>query len=476
MSRRTKIVATIGPACDTDGGLDDVLRAGVDVVRLNLSHGPLEEHLHRLASVRAAADRVGRVVAVLADLPGPKVRAGRFPAEGALLLDGRQVALVPGEADSTAELITVDYPSLLEDVSVGDRVVLGDGGLSLRVDQVEAVVRCTIESGGMTTGRPGVHLPSERFRLSAPTAEDLVLAQAMAAAGVDFIGVSFVRSADDLRQVRDAIRPSATRLVAKIETTGAINDLTAITAVSDAVMVARGDLGIEWPLEDVPHLQKRIIRHCVSVGVPVITATQMLESMIHAPSPTRAEVTDVANAVFDGTDAVMLSGETAIGAHPALVVRTMARIAERAEQEGGYRLWALQLGRQETPQGTIADPMTDAITHAAWQASTELGVDAIVCCTRSGRTAQAMARFRPVSPLLGMSPDPMTVRSLALVWGVTPMQVDTYDSTDNLVWHTIERAAQDQLVRAGSYVIVLAGRPDRPANAATDVLRIVKLS
>src|SRR6478736_5365159 len=183
MSRRTKIVATIGPACDTDGGLDDVLRAGVDVVRLNLSHGPLEEHLHRLASVRAAADRVGRVVAVLADLPGPKVRAGRFPAEGALLLDGRQVALVPGEADSTAELITVDYPSLLEDVSVGDRVVLGDGGLSLRVDQVEAVVRCTIESGGMTTGRPGVHLPSERFRLSAPTAEDLVLAQAMAAAG-----------------------------------------------------------------------------------------------------------------------------------------------------------------------------------------------------------------------------------------------------------------------------------------------------
>src|SRR6478735_4115978 len=236
MSRRTKIVATIGPACDTDGRL--------------------EEHLHRLASVRAAADRVGRVVAVLADLPGPKVRAGRFPAEGALLLDGRQVALVPGEADSTAELITVDYPSLLEDVSVGDRVVLGDGGLSLRVDQVEAVVRCTIESGGMTTGRPGVHLPSERFRLSAPTAEDLVLAQAMAAAGVDLIGVSFVRSADDLRQVRDAIRPSATRLVAKIETTGAINDLTAITAVSDAVMVARGDLGIEWPLEDVPHLQK----------------------------------------------------------------------------------------------------------------------------------------------------------------------------------------------------------------------------
>ncbi len=476
MSRRTKIVATIGPASEDDGVLDDVLRAGVDVVRLNLSHGPLEEHLDRLVRVRAAAERVGKVVAVLADLPGPKVRAGRFPDEGVVLVDGHPVTLIPGHADSTAELITVDYPSLLDDVSIGDRVVLGDGGLSLRVDHVDAAVRCTVESGGRTMGRPGVHLPSERFRLTAPTVEDLDLARAMAAAGADFIGVSFVRRADDVREVREAIGSSRAQLVAKIETTGAINELAAIAAVSDAVMVARGDLGIEWPLEDVPHLQKRIIRHCVAIGVPVITATQMLESMIRAPSPTRAEVTDVANAVFDGTDAVMLSGETAIGDHPALVVRTMARIAERAEQEGDYRLWAMTLGREPTRPDSIADPMTDAIAHAAWQAASELDVDAIVCCTRSGGTARAMARFRPVTPLLGMSPDPVTVRSLALVWGVTPMQVDTYDSTDNLVWHTIEKAAQSQLVHAGHYAIVLAGRPDRPADAATDVLRIVKLS
>jgi pyruvate kinase len=478
MTRRTKIVATIGPASTSDEVLDEVLAAGVDVVRLNLSHGPVEEHLARLTAVRAAAVRAGRVVGVLADLPGPKVRAGRFPEAGAVLLEGHPVALVPGDGDSTAQRITVDYPTLLDDVAPGDRVVLGDGALSLRVDRVDGAedcVCCTVENGGRTTGRPGVHLPSERFRLNAPTAEDLVLAKAMADAGVDFIGLSFVRSAADVRQVREAIAPSPAHLVAKIETTGAINDLSAIAATADAVMVARGDLGIEWPLEDVPHLQKHIIRHCVAVGVPVITATQMLESMIHAPAPTRAEVSDVANAVFDGTDAVMLSGETAIGDHPALVVRTMARIAERAEQEGDYRQWAKKLGRQQTRSDSIADPVTDAITHAAWQAANELEVDAIICSTRSGRTARAMARFRPITTLLGMSPDPHTVRTLSLVWGVVPLQVDTYDSTDNVVWHTVEKAVQHGAVVAGHHVLVLAGAPDRPSGAATDVLRIVKV-
>lgn len=478
MTRRTKIVATVGPASSSDDALHALLAAGVDVVRLNLSHGPVDEHLGRLAAVRAAADRAGRIIGVLADLPGPKVRAGRFPEVGAVLLEGHEVSLVPGDGDSTATRITVDYPTLLDDVGAGDRVVLGDGALSLRVERVNReldCVTCTVENGGRTTGRPGVHLPSERFRLSAPTADDLVLAKAMADAGVDFIGLSFVRSAADVHQVRAAIAPSPAHLVAKIETTGAINDLAAIVAASDAVMVARGDLGIEWPLEDVPHLQKQIIRHCVSVGVPVITATQMLESMIHAPAPTRAEVSDVANAVFDGTDAVMLSGETAIGDHPAVVVRTMARIAERAEEEGDYRQWAKKLGREPTPADSIADPVTDAITHAAWQAANELDVAAIICSTRSGRTAQAMARFRPMNRLLGMSPNPHTLRTLSLVWGVLPLAVGTYDSTDSVVWHTVEKAVQQGLLVTGQHVLVLAGAPDRPSDAATDVLRIVKI-
>ncbi|NMD23482.1 MAG: pyruvate kinase, partial [Actinobacteria bacterium] len=329
---RTKIVATLGPASESPEVLDDLLLAGVDVVRLNLSHGTLQSHIERLQAVRAAAERTGQVVAVLADLPGPKVRSGQFADGGGVLVGGARLVLTPAEGPSTIERITVDYPTLLVDLQPGDRVVLGDGAISLRAEAVdEREVHCVVLTGGMVQGRPGVHLPSERLRLTTPTADDLVLGKAMAEAGADFLAVSFVRAAHDLRVVREAILPYTTRLVAKIETMPAVVALEAIAAEADAVMVARGDLGIECPLEDVPHLQKRIIRHCVEVGVPVITATQMMESMITAPSPTRAEVSDIANAVFDGTDALMLSAETAVGSDPAGVVRTMSRIAGRAE-------------------------------------------------------------------------------------------------------------------------------------------------
>jgi pyruvate kinase len=298
----------------------------------------------------------------------------------------------------------------------------------------------------------------------------------MAAEGVDFLAVSFVRDADDICKVREAIAPLKTRLVAKIETLSAIEHLDEIITVSDALMVARGDLGIECPLEDVPHMQKQIVRACVRAGVPVITATQMMESMITAPSPTRAEVSDVANAVFDGTDALMLSGETAIGIDPVNVVRTMARVAERAERDANYAQWADQLGRQQRtsfPEGP--DRITMAITHAAGLAATDAGADAILCCTRSGRTALAMARFRPSARLIGLSPDPATVRALALSWGVTSVHVETYTTTDELVWHAVETAVQNGLVQSGETVLVLAGAPDRLSGASTDVLRIVRV-
>jgi pyruvate kinase len=299
----------------------------------------------------------------------------------------------------------------------------------------------------------------------------------MAAAGVDFIAVSFVRAAADLRRVRAAVAPHVPRLVAKIETLPAVAALEEIAQEADAVMVARGDLGIECPLEDVPHLQKRIIRLCVELGVPVITATQVLESMITSPAPTRAEVSDIANAVFDGTDALMLSAETAIGHDPVAVVETMARTAERAEMEASYSAWSNRLGRMQRrrwPEGP--DRITMAITHAAGQAAVDAGADAILCCTRSGRTAEAMARFRPTPKLIGLSPDPATVRAMALSWGVTPLQVDTYGSTDELVWFAVETAVKRGLIHPGQVVLVLAGAPDRPSGAATDVLRIVRVS
>ena len=477
MNARTKIVATLGPACDPPDVLDAMLQAGVDVVRLNLSHGHLDEHIARLRAVRSAAARTATVVAVLADLPGPKVRASPFPGTGVELRAGTLVTLVTNAEASSDAVIGVDYETLLADLHPGDRIVIGDGAITLGVERLGADgAECQVRSGGHTQGRPGVHLPSERLRIQAPTPEDLLLAAAMAAEGADFLAVSFVRNADDITKVREAIAPLSTRLVAKIETLSAIDHLDAIIAVSDAVMVARGDLGIECPLEDVPHMQKDIVRSCVRAGVPVITATQMMESMITAPSPTRAEVSDVANAVFDGTDALMLSGETAIGTDPVNVVRTMARVAERAERDANYAQWADLLGREQRssfPEGP--DRITMAITHAAGLAATDAGAHAILCCTRSGRTALAMARFRPTARLIGLSPDPATVRALALSWGIQSLQVSTYETTDELVWHAVESAVHNDLVRTGETVLVLAGAPDRPSGASTDVLRIVRV-
>ncbi len=475
MDSRTKIVATLGPASEAPEVLAEMLRAGVDMIRINLSHGDLAEHLDRLTLVRKVSDELGLQIAVLADLPGPKVRAGRFPSGGSVLRSGALVTLVPGDGPSDDDLITVDYPSLLDDVRAGDHIVLGDGAISLQVASVAVgEIRAVVITGGRAQGRPGVHIPAERMRLAAPTATDLELAAAMTAAGVDFLAVSFVRRAADLHAVRLVTGRDGPRLVAKIETAPAIEYLPEILEATDAVMVARGDLGIECPLEDLPHLQKRIIRACVETGTPVITATQMLESMTTSPSPTRAEVTDVANAVFDGTDAVMLSGETAIGADPALVVRTMARIAIRAEAEAAYEQWGARLGRvvrNDMPPGS--ERTTMAITHAAFQAASDIGVAAILCCTRSGRTARAMASFRPGAPLIGLSPDPASARGLAISWGVFPLVVDTYHSTDEMVWHAVERVVHQGIVRTGQQVLVLAGAPDRPSGASTDVLRVV---
>ena len=476
MNRRTKIVATLGPATEEPRRLTALLRAGVDVVRLNLSHGTIDDHLARLALTRRVAAELGRPIGVLADLPGPKVRAGAFPEGGVELAPGTTVRFVPGTQPSTAEVIWVDYPTLLEDAAPGDRIVIGDGGISLRVVSGDrTAVAAEVESGGRPQGRPGVHLSSEQFQMFAPTADDLELAETVADAGVEYVALSFVRRAADIVALRDVVGDRA-GIVAKIETASALAELPAIAERADALMVARGDLGIDCPLEDVPHLQKHIIRHCVSVGTPVITATQMLESMIDATAPTRAEVSDVANAVFDGTDAVMLSGETAIGHHPEQVVATMSRIAARAESEASYRQWATRLGsEQRTWSSDVTDRITLAVSHAAWQAAVDAGAAAILCCTRTGRTVRAIARFRPECRLVGLSPDPKTVRALSLLWGVEALQVEEYRSTDEMVWFAVETAVQHGVVEHGDIALVLAGAPDRHSSAATDVLRIVRV-
>jgi pyruvate kinase len=477
VTRRTKIVATLGPATDGDDALAALVRAGVDVVRINLSHGTMGQHLERLTRVRAAATAVGRPVGVLADLPGPKIRAGEFAPPGVVLAAGTTIRFEVGDGPSDDVRIRVDYGQFLDDLTVGDRVIIGDGAISARVTRLEPTSAIAqVENGGRAQGWPGVLVPSERSRLATPTAEDLVFAEAVAAAGVDFIAVSFVRAPGDMMAVREVVSDRA-QLVAKIETSAALGNLTEILAVSDAIMVARGDLGIDCPLEDVPHLQKSIVRQCVEFGIPVITATQMLESMVTAPSPTRAEVSDVANAVFDGTDAVMLSAETAVGSAPAHVVATMSRIAERAEAEANYQQWSEWLGRlQREHWYSPGDRITAALTHAASQAARDAGATAILCCTRSGRTARAMARFRPKAQLIGLSPLASTVNRMTLSWGVDPIEVDTYTTTDEMVWFAVQTAFDQGRIATGDTVLVLAGAPDRQSTAAADVLRIVQVA
>ncbi|MGH9245591.1 MAG: pyruvate kinase [Acidimicrobiales bacterium] len=481
--RRTKIVATIGPASEGDTELRALLNAGVDVVRLNLAHGSPDEHVATIGRVRALAAERARPVGVLCDLPGPKIRTAAFPDGGVFLVEGNQVELVAATdgGTSTDACIGVDYPDVCADMAAGDQVTLGDGAIVLRVERCMPDRLLTrVVSGGRLQGRPGVHLPADRLRVSTPTAEDLQLLEVAVGAGADFIAISFVRTADDVGQVRSALAGVVAEgahpvLVAKIETRTAVDNLDAIMDAADALMVARGDLGTDYPIEEVPHLQKRIVRACVEWGRPVITATQMLESMVNSPMPTRAEASDVANAVFDGTDAVMLSAETAIGRDPPHVVRTMARLVTRAEREASYVQWGSRLGRMQRRSPldeTLA--ITAATTHAAWTAAVELAAKAIVCCTRSGLTARAMARFRPPCLLLGCSYDERTVRQLTLSWGVLPLRVDFYESTDEMVWFSVETLVRNGLAEHGDVAVVLAGAPEDEA-PSTDVLRVVRI-
>ncbi|MFP5376587.1 MAG: pyruvate kinase [Acidimicrobiia bacterium] len=478
--RRTKIVATVGPASEDPATLAAMVGAGMDMARLSLAHGHLDETLERVRTVRAVAAAQDKHVGVLADLPGPKVRANEFPEGGVLLAEGSAVDLVPagdGRA-SGAGVVAVDRDTLLEELQAGDRVVLGDGAISLVVEDVgPARARALVLTGGWAQGRPGVALPAGRFSARSPTAHDLELLGALIEADVDAVAISFVRSAADIERARQALGGTGTMLVAKIETQEAVDDLDAILATADAVMVARGDLGIRCALEDVPIYQKRIIRSGVAYGRPVITATQMLETMGRAPTPTRAEVSDVANAVFDGTSALMLSGETAIGHDPANAVRTMARIALRAEREFDYAGWGAKLGRQQAaaaPSAPVGLRITGAISAAAWRAAGDAEVSAIIACTNTGATARAISRFRPTVPVLGVTPSLRTARQLSFGWGITPILADVHGTTDDIVWFAVMAAVERGVVKRGDLVAIPVGSPTRPG-LVTDTLRLERI-
>ena len=479
MERRTKIVATVGPASDSAEVLRRMMEAGMNMARISLAHGPVEEAVARVRRIRTVAEEAGRIIGVLIDLPGPKIRTASFEKEIHLVEDD-PVELVEAEAGTKSDWkrIGVDYPGIVTHLRPGDTIPLGDGGIALTVEEVHgdrAVAR--VRSGGRLSGRPGVALPPSRFPLESPTAEDLRLLEIVCEADIDAVAISFVRSGADVERVRDAIGPDGPMLVAKIETQEAVDALDDVIAVADGVMVARGDLGIRCALEDVPHYQKRIIATGVAYGRPVITATQMLESMLRTPSPTRAEVSDVANAVLDGSSALMLSGETAVGHDPVSAVATMARIATRAEREFDYLGWGQSRGVQlvaENRGAPASTRITAAISAAAWRAANDAGATAIIACTNSGTTARAISRFRPVIPVLGVTPSLRTARQLSVGWGITPIVTEEHATTNDIVWFAVIAAVESGKVKKGDIVAVLVGSPEEPV-PTTDVLRLVRI-
>ncbi|MBT8240417.1 MAG: pyruvate kinase [Acidimicrobiia bacterium] len=473
MNRRTKIIASIGPASDDEATLKDMMEAGMDVARINLSHGTLEDGLERFSRIRRVSESSNKNVAVLADLPGPKVRLGLFETPRQLIT-GEELFLTPGVGPCTDDVLTVDYDTLLNDVLEGDKLIVGDGSVVLRIiGSTSDKLKARVEYGGNVMGKPGLHIPSDRLKFSTPTAEDLRLLDAFVTAGIDMIALSFVRSAHDVRRIGTEPAPRGPLVVAKIETKAAVENLDGIILASGAVMVARGDLGAECSLHELPHLQKDIIARCIALGRPAITATQMLESMITAPAPTRAEASDVANAVFDGTSAVMLSAETAVGVDPTNVVATMAAIAQRADQEFDYEGWAHHIKRDRLiePQ-SVDSAVTDVMTMATWRAAMEMGVKAILCISRSGFTVRAIARFRPKAPILGFSPEERTVRQLAMSWGATPIKIDRIENNEDSVRNVLRIAKEEGHIRSGDIVAVLGG--SSATIGATDTLRMVR--
>jgi len=468
--RRTKIVATLGPASQSPEILREMLAAGVNVVRLNFSHGTPEEHANRLEAVRRAADEMGVPLGVLVDLPGAKIRVGDLPGGGVDLAAGDQVVLSAGAAPEEGT-IPVDYPHLADDVRPGQHVFMQDGELDLVVsDVVAGRVHCTVEFGGRLREHAGVNLPGARLSMPAVTEDDLRTLDWGIAHAVDFAGLSFIESADDIEQVRRRIegRGRAIRLVAKIERRRALDRIEEIISAADGVMIARGDLAVETSIEEVPVVQKAVIALCNRHGKPVITATQMLESMVVRPRPTRAEAADVANAVLDGTDALMLSGETAIGRHPVESVATMAAIAARAETALPYELLLDRHARER------AGETGEAIALAACQAAEAIGAAAIVAATGSGSTARRVSRLRPRRPIVAVTHTAETLRQLSLTWGVWPVLVDRISETDALVARGIRAAVELGIARPGDQVVVTAGVPIGEPGT-TNFLKVVKV-
>ncbi|QNO15654.1 pyruvate kinase [Alkalicella caledoniensis] len=454
--RRTKIVCTIGPASQSPDQLKKLMLAGMDVARLNFSHGDYEEHGARIKNIREVANELGKNIAILLDTKGPEIRIKKFAAGKIQLQDGGEFTLTTEDIEGDTTKVAVTYEGLTEDVTVGDKILIDDGLIELKVLEVVGPnIKCQVQNGGPLSDRKGVNLPGVSVSLPAMSEKDLNDIKFGIEQDVDFIAASFIRKASDVIAIRKVLEEynSDIHIISKIENQEGVDNLDEIIKVSDGLMVARGDLGVEIPVEEVPLAQKLMIESCNKAGKPVITATQMLDSMMRNPRPTRAEASDVANAIFDGTDAIMLSGETAAGKYPEESVKTMAQIAQRAEQAVHYEEI---LGKKTfTPKASI----TDSISSATCTTAQNLGAAAVITSTQSGFTAKMVSKYRPKAPIIAVTPDERVVRKLVLSWGVFPILGDQTENTDDMFQEAITKSLQAGYIREGDLVIITAGVP-----------------
>ena len=468
--RKTKIICTLGPATDKEEIMREMILSGMNVARFNFSHGTHESHKNTFDMLTRLREELNAPVATLLDTKGPEIRLGKIAGGKVELVRGQNFVLTPEEVEGSSERATISYKQLANDVVPSSRILIDDGLIELKVRGVEenGDIFCTVSNGGFISNNKGINVPGVHLSLpfvSPKDESDIIFG---IRTGFDFIAASFTRSADDILEIRKILDREGChwiKIIAKIENIDGVRNIDEILRVSDGIMVARGDMGVEIPLEEVPVLQKKLIKKGYNAGKPVITATQMLDSMIKNPRPTRAETNDVANAIYDGTSAIMLSGETAAGAFPVEALRTMSRIAERTERDIDY---AHQFKGREVSE---AFDVTNAIAHATVTTATDLGATAIITVTKSGQTARLMSKFRPGAPIISCTPNPIVCRQTSLSWGVIPLTMEEMSSTDELFEHSVEAAVNAGLVHSGDVVVITAGLPVN-VSGTTNLLKV----
>ena len=450
-AKKTKIVCTLGPASDSEEVLTQLVENGLNVCRFNFSHGDHAEQKVRMDTAKKVREKLNVPVALLLDTKGPEIRTGKFADPEVLLEQGQQFIVTMDEVLGTKEKCTVSYKELVNDVKVGDTILIDDGLVGLRINEIKGNdIICTVENSGIVKNHKGVNLPGVKINLPALTPKDISDIEFGIEQDIDFIAASFVRKASDVLAIREILENNnAThiQIISKIENQEGVENLDEILQVSDGLMVARGDLGVEVPTEEMPIIQKDMIRKCNELGKPVITATQMLDSMIRNPRPTRAEVTDVANAIYDGTDAIMLSGETAAGKYPVEAVKTMATIAKRAEETMRNRRDKINKSKN----------VTDAISYATCTTAMDLEAKAILSSTASGHTARMVSKFRPDCPIVATTSNESVRRQLALTWGVLPLMREKSANIDQVIVNSIEAAKTSNYVSKDDVVVITAG-------------------